>query len=101
MVVNTEAYTKNSLPKKHHKDEDIVFWPDLASCNYAKATLDWLTAHDTPFVRKEDIPPAATNRVLWGHTVPVGVRKWLGIHHSSTTQQPYHQLCQKKDPKVV
>jgi hypothetical protein len=44
LAVNKEVYTSKFLPvlqkfiQKHHKNEKIVFWPDLASAHYAKHT---------------------------------------------------------------
>jgi hypothetical protein len=43
LAVNKEVYISKCLLHKfiqeHHKNEKIVFWPDLASAHYAKDTL--------------------------------------------------------------
>ncbi|CAH0547925.1 unnamed protein product [Brassicogethes aeneus] len=60
---DSNIYTQRCLPKlvdsinKHHLGDEIVFWPDLASCHYVRITRDWLAAHNIPFVSKEDNPP--------------------------------------------
>lgn len=62
-AVTAELYTRRCLPKllhfinRHHNNEDIMFWPDLASCHYARMTRDWLEANHIPFVPKDDNPP--------------------------------------------
>jgi hypothetical protein len=53
-AVNKEVYTSKCLPKfiqKHHKNEKIVFWPDLA--NYAKDKLVQLEELKVEYVPKE------------------------------------------------
>lgn len=40
--------------EKYHSEDEIMFWPDLASCHYAKKTLN---EQNIPFVPKNDNPP--------------------------------------------
>lgn len=62
-AVDSDIYISQCLPKlkqfidKYHAHDKIMFWPDLASCHYAKNTLDWLTKQKVPFVPKKDNPP--------------------------------------------
>lgn len=62
-AVDSDVYIGQCLPKlklfigKYHAHDKIMFWPDLASCHYAKKTLDWLTEQKVPFVPKKDNPP--------------------------------------------
>ena len=62
-AISKDVYISKCLSKliafidKYHKDEKIVFWPDLASSHYAKDTIEWLTAKNIPFVPKESNPP--------------------------------------------
>lgn len=62
-AVDANIYTQRCLPKlvdfinEQHIGDEIMFWPDLASCHYARITRDWLAAHNIPFVPKEDNPP--------------------------------------------
>lgn len=62
-AINADIYIGQCLPKlkqfieKHHGRDEIMFWPDLASCHYAKKTLNWLTEQNIPFVPKKDNPP--------------------------------------------
>ena len=41
--------------------QDVLFWPDLATCHYANDNLAWLRAqsHGISFVTKEENPPNA------------------------------------------
>jgi hypothetical protein len=42
-----------NLSKKHHKKEKIVFWPDLASANFAKDMLSQLEVLKIEYISKE------------------------------------------------
>ncbi|XP_050515006.1 uncharacterized protein LOC126890196 [Diabrotica virgifera virgifera] len=60
---NADIYIDRCLTKlvqfinTHHYNDEIIFWPDLASCHYARRTTDWLTAQNINFVPKRDNPP--------------------------------------------
>ncbi|CAH1101845.1 unnamed protein product [Psylliodes chrysocephalus] len=62
-AVDANVYTQNCLPKLlnfinlYHANDEIMFWPDLASCHYTHATRQWLEANHIPFVPREDNPP--------------------------------------------
>lgn len=62
-AVNANVYTERCLPKllqfinTTHPRDEIIFWPDLASCHYARTTRTWLEAQNIPFVPKADNPP--------------------------------------------
>lgn len=62
-AVNADIYTQRCLPNlvnfinDHHLGDDIMFWPDLASCHYARITRDWLVTNNIPFVPQNDNPP--------------------------------------------
>ena len=51
-------YYKTTGAIKHHSDSQYIFWPDLASCHYAKATLECLEERNITFVPREVNPPA-------------------------------------------
>ena len=63
--INGEIYHNHCIKDKlmkfinsyYKKDNSIIFWPDLATAHYAKATTDLLTDINVPFVLKEDNPP--------------------------------------------
>lgn len=54
-----ECLKKRLIPfiLKHHEIEDIVFWPDLATCHYANIVKDFLQEKAVDFVQKKDNPP--------------------------------------------
>lgn len=62
-AVNSDVYINKCLTKlkdfieKYHNQDEIIFWPDLASCHYAKKTLDWLNEKNIKFVPQKDNPP--------------------------------------------
>lgn len=62
-AVDANVYIRECLPKMinfintHHQNDEIIFWPDLASCHYARRTQDWLTENNINFVPREDNPP--------------------------------------------
>ena len=53
-----ECLSQRLLPflHKHHPDYNYIFWPDLASAHYAKATVSWMSEFIN-FVPKELNPP--------------------------------------------
>lgn len=61
-TLNKEIYIKKCLTKrllpfyKKHKSQ-ALFWPDLASCHYAKDTLNWYKRNGVLYVTKEQNPP--------------------------------------------
>lgn len=63
LAVNKEVYISKCLPilhkfiQQHHKNEKIVFWPDLASAHYAKDTLVRLEELKIEYVPKDHNPP--------------------------------------------
>lgn len=62
-ALDSERYINSCLTKlvdfvhEHHVGDDIMFWPDLASCHYARETQNWLRQNNIPFVPKNDNPP--------------------------------------------
>lgn len=65
LAVNSERYVKFCLPKvakfinTHHKNAKTVFWPDLASCHYAKTSLEAMDRLKIEYVPKDENPPNA------------------------------------------
>lgn len=63
-AVNAEIYSDQCLIrrlipwlKNRYKSQRILFWPDLASCHYARNTLETLDGASVDYVKKEDNPP--------------------------------------------
>ena len=42
--------------RKHHLEDEFVFWPDLASSHYAKSVLDYLAGQGIKIVDRQDNP---------------------------------------------
>ena len=64
MAINKNTYlykciVKRLIPfiKRFHSDGQYVFWPDLASSNYAKTVIEYFRDKKVNFVEKEDNPP--------------------------------------------
>jgi hypothetical protein len=62
-AINADTYIKECLKKRllpfietHHSDGEYIFWPDLASSHYAKATLAWMD-QNVNYVAKSSNPP--------------------------------------------
>ena len=63
--MNAELYRKKCLSKvlefvdTHYESRNqVIFWPDLATCHYAKVNQAWMKEQDLYFIPKEDNPPA-------------------------------------------
>lgn len=60
---NSEVYVRKRLLKlitfirKSHEHDRYVFWPDLASSHYSKASVERLQQHNILFVPKSANPP--------------------------------------------
>lgn len=54
-----ECLKKRLIPfiLKYHEIEDIIFWPDLATCHYAGVVTSFLAAKNIDFVSKKENPP--------------------------------------------
>ncbi len=54
-----ECIEKRLLPfiKKYHKNEEIMFWPDLAWAHYANMTKDAFSRLEISCVSEEENPP--------------------------------------------
>lgn len=64
MAMNGEVYRESCIRQRlvpfiaeHHSEDEILFWPDLASAHYAKATTDLLNELNISFVPKAMNPP--------------------------------------------
>ena len=61
--MDTDVYIGKGLPKllqfieKYHLGDKYIFWPDLASSQYAHKTSAWLNEKRIPFVPKVANPP--------------------------------------------
>ena len=62
-AVNQEIYLKECLQKrlqpfinKYYRDTKYIFWPDLATSQYANSVTKWLKTQKIPFVQKKDNP---------------------------------------------
>ena len=61
-AVNEDVYISKCLVKlekfieKHHKNDNIVFWPDQASSHYSRKVQSYLKAKNIEFVSKEHNP---------------------------------------------
>lgn len=42
--------------KKHHKNDQVIFWPDKASSHYSNEVIDYMKSQNLNFVDKEDNP---------------------------------------------
>lgn len=62
-AINCDTYINKCLTllkrfiDEKHANDNIIFWPDLASSHYARKTTDWLKDKNIPFVPKKVNPP--------------------------------------------
>lgn len=64
LAVNQYTYREHCIKrrlipfiKKHHNDNQYLFWPDKASSHYAKLVTDYLDARNINYVSKDRNPP--------------------------------------------
>jgi hypothetical protein len=54
MTIKKEIARNHLIFREHHVNDNIMFWPNLASCNYPRTTQDWLKQQNIP---REDNSP--------------------------------------------
>ena len=47
------------VDENYESRENVVFWPDLATCHYTKENLEFLKEQNISYVEKKDNPPSA------------------------------------------
>jgi transposase len=59
-----EVYVKECLEKillpfikKYHKVDEIIFWPDMATCHYKRCVIDWFNSQNIKFIEKTENAP--------------------------------------------
>ena len=64
IAIREEIYLKQCIRgrlfpfiKKHHQNDNILFWLDLASSHYAYSVLRCLESNNLPYVRRSQNPP--------------------------------------------
>lgn len=120
-TMNGQNYLENCLKKRllpfirKHRTP-VVFWPDLASCHYAKPVLEWYEMEGINFVPRECNPPnspeirpierywAIIKRRLLEDGARVNSlqalrRKWVK-HAATITQEVVHNLMKGVCSKV-
>ncbi|OXA56905.1 Transposable element Tcb2 transposase [Folsomia candida] len=62
--INQDIYLKNCVKagleafiNRFHKNDKVLFWPDLATCHYAKKVTEYLRKKNIDFVPKDINPP--------------------------------------------
>lgn len=56
-IYKDECLQKRLLPFLRSHEGPTLFWPDLASCHYARPVIDWYKNNNVVFVPKEYNPP--------------------------------------------
>ncbi|XP_065650622.1 uncharacterized protein LOC136078752 [Hydra vulgaris] len=93
VAINSSIYIIECLGKrllpfihKYHGDFNYLFWPDLASSNYSKDTLNWMDQY-VYYVDKESNPPnvpqAQEIENFWRH---LAQKVYKGDREASTEQ---------------
>jgi hypothetical protein len=64
LTIRQEAYLNECIRKrllpfinKHHKNDSILFWSDLASSHYSGQVQEFLKANNINYVRRHQNPP--------------------------------------------
>ncbi|CAF5142165.1 unnamed protein product, partial [Rotaria sp. Silwood1] len=54
-----QCVKSKSIPfiEKHHSNDEILFWPDIAKAHYSKEVLDYLESVSVPIIPKINNPP--------------------------------------------
>lgn len=74
--MNSKVYLKECIIKrlipfinKHHRQEDVVFWPDMATCHYASEVTQYLESTKIEYILKRNnapnVPQARGIEMFW------------------------------------
>lgn len=62
--INGDIYLKKCIQTRlmsfiemHHKVEDVLFWPDMATCHYRGDVTEWLKSEKVDFIEKSENAP--------------------------------------------
>jgi hypothetical protein len=95
--VNVQFYQEHCLRRslvpfinKHHIEDDILFWLDLAFAHYANSTLQVLRDLNISFVEKECNLSMLPNQVFLEFFKVQSVPGRLGGSDSATTKEANH-----------
>ena len=58
VIYKEQCLERRLIPfiKKYHSQDEIIFWPDLASSHYAETVCDFMIEKNIPFVEKFENP---------------------------------------------
>ena len=58
IIYKEECLERRLIPfiKKYHSEDNIIFWPDLASSHYAETVLDFMIEENITYVEKYENP---------------------------------------------
>ena len=56
-IYRNECLKKRLLPMIRKHEGETLFWPDLASCHYARSTTEWMETKGIKYVEKDMNPP--------------------------------------------
>ena len=102
-AINADIYINKCLLKlkqfieRKHTQDEIMFWPDLASSHYAKKTLNWLTEQSIPYVPRKDNTPNVPQARPIGDFWSVLKRK---VYEKSWEAQNKQQLIRRIKQKL-
>ena len=72
LAVNGEVYCEQCVRERlkpfiddMHGEDEMLFWPDLASAHYARATLDLFEELEIPYVPVRQLLPTSRNFIQW------------------------------------
>ena len=64
LLLSRKTYLHDCIRKRllpfinhHHKNDNILFWPDLASSHYSKQGQEFLQTNNIKFVERQQNPP--------------------------------------------
>jgi hypothetical protein len=103
-AVNAQIYQTKCIQQRlipfinlNHQDGNYIFWPDLASCHYARSTLNLLQHHNICVVPKEMNPPNCPQlrpiEDFWGMLKQVVYAKgWRAENHEQLKRRIKYSL---------
>jgi hypothetical protein len=102
-TINGDVYLKECIRKrlipfikKYHKVEDVLFWPDLASCHYTEAVRNELDSAGIDYIGKHEnapnVPQARPIEIFWGVLKKKYLARKKSVKNLNGFKRVYRQL---------
>jgi transposase len=104
-IYREECLQKRLLPFLRSHRGPTLFWPDLASCHYAKQVMEWYEENDVVVVPKEANPPNAPElrpiEKFWAIMKAKVKKSGKMFKTGDDLKKKWEKLCEKEGERLA